>query len=127
MEFTVEEIIQTSPERLYNAWLDSDEHSEMTGGDALITDDPEDKFTAWNGYIWGTNLELRPFEYIKQSWRTTDFEDEQDYSTLEIFFEKVDEGTKVIIKHSGLSENDEKYKQGWIDNYFIPMKKYFED
>ena len=126
MEFTVETVINVSPEKLYRAWLDSDEHSEMTGGDALITDELNDKFTAWNGYIWGTNLELKPHEYIRQSWRTTDFEEDQDYSTLEIFFEPTEEGTKIILKHSGLSENDEKYKQGWQDNYFIPMKSYFK-
>ena len=98
----------------------------MTGGDALITDDVDDKFSAWDGYIWGTTLELRENEYIKQTWRTQDFEDDQDYSTVEIFFEAVDEGTKITIKHTDLSDADEKYKQGWIDSYFTPMKEYFE-
>mgnify|MGYP006268100277 FL=1 len=126
MEFTVDTIINASPERIYEAWLDSDEHSDMTGGDALITDDVDDKFSAWDGYIWGTTLELRENEYIKQTWRTQDFEDDQDYSTVEIFFEAVDEGTKITIKHTDLSDADEKYKQGWIDSYFTPMKEYFE-
>ena len=126
MEFTVDTIINASPERIYEAWLDSDEHSDMTGGDALITDDVDDKFSAWDGYIWGTTLELRENEYIKQTWRTQDFEDDQDYSPVEIFFEAVDEGTKITIKHTDLSDADEKYKQGWIDSYFTPMKEYFE-
>jgi uncharacterized protein YndB with AHSA1/START domain len=30
MEFTVDTIIKASPERIYQAWLDSDEHSDMT-------------------------------------------------------------------------------------------------
>ncbi len=127
MEFTVETHIKAAPERIYNAWLDSDEHSDMTGGDALITDEIDDKFSAWDGYIWGTNLELKPYKYIKQSWRTVDFDDDQDFSTLEVFFEPENDGTKVRIKHSGLTYKDEQYKKGWFDNYFIPMKAYFEE
>ncbi len=126
MEFTVETIIKASPEKIYTAWLDTDEHSDMTGGEALITDDEDDKFTAWDGYIWGKNLELKPHEYIKQSWKTSDFDDDQDYSTIEVFFEPVEDGTKITLKHTGLTYKDEIYKKGWFDNYFIPMKKYFE-
>lgn len=126
MEFTVETIIKASPEKIYSAWLDPDGHSDMTGGDALITEDVDDKFTAWDGYIWGTNLELKKNEYIRQSWRTADFEEDQEYSTIEVFFEAVDEGTKITLKHSGLRESDEKYKDGWVENYFEPMKEYFE-
>jgi activator of HSP90 ATPase len=126
MEFTVSTFIKTSPETLYKAWLDSDEHSDMTGGEALITEDLDDKFTAWDGYIWGTNLELKPNEYIKQSWKTSDFDEDQDYSVVEIFFNAENDGTKLTIKHTQLTYKDEHYRQGWIDNYFNPMKAYFE-
>lgn len=126
MEFTIEDTFNVSPEQLYKAWLDSDDHSDMTGGDALITDEIDDKFTAWDGYIWGKNMELKPCEYIKQSWKTADFEDDQDYSTLEIFFQSEGAGTKLTIKHSGLRDEDEQYKEGWVDNYFVPMHKFFD-
>jgi activator of HSP90 ATPase len=127
MEFTLETFIKASPERLYKAWLDTDEHSDMTGGEALITDDPDDKFTAWDGYIWGKNLELRPHEYIKQSWKTSDFDEDQDYSTIELTFTPENDGTKIVLKHTGLTYKDDHYKKGWFDNYFIPMKSYFEE
>ncbi|MBV6645833.1 MAG: SRPBCC domain-containing protein [Cyclobacteriaceae bacterium] len=127
MEFTVETTIKTSAERLYNAWLDSDEHADMTGGDALITDEEDDKFTAWDGYIWGTTVELKANEYIRQRWRTADFRDLQEDSMVEIFFEEKGEETVVRIKHSNLMDDDDQYEQGWVDNYFIPMKAYFEN
>ncbi len=127
MEFTLTFHIKAPPKRIYTAWLDSDEHSDMTGGDALITEDVDDKFTAWDGYIWGKNLELIPGKYIKQSWKTADFDDDQDYSTLEVTFDEEDDGTKITLKHSELTYKDEHYKQGWFDNYFNPMKDYFED
>jgi uncharacterized protein YndB with AHSA1/START domain len=127
MEFTLEEYFEASPETIYKAWLDSDEHSEMTGGaDALITDEVGEPYNAWDGYIWGKTLELKPNEFIRQSWRTDEFEDEQPYSFIEITLKPEGSGTRLTLKHAGLSENDEKYKQGWVDNYFVLMKKYFE-
>lgn len=125
MEFTLEEFIEANPAEIYNTWLDSDSHTDMTGGDALITDEIGEPFNAWDGYIWGKTLDLKPNEYIKQSWRTVDFDDDQEYSQVEIFLQPEGDGTRLVLKHTGLTDQDEKYKQGWIDNYFKPMKDYF--
>ena len=38
VEFEVSDVIPASPDKVYSAWLDSDEHSAMTGGFARITD-----------------------------------------------------------------------------------------
>ncbi len=128
MEFVVETTIKASPERIYSAWLDSDAHSAMTGSIAIITQDVGDKFTAWDGYIWGTTLELQPNRYIKQTWRTTDFSEEQEPSLVEIFFDADGAGGTILkIKHSALTDADGDYEQGWVDYYFDPMKMYFED
>ena len=125
MEFTIETIIPAVPFQVYQAWLDSDQHSQMTGGGALIT---EDKFSTWDGYIWGTNLELKPHEYIKQTWRTSEFADDQANSIVEIFLEEHDNvHTLLRLHHSELTEDDIKYKQGWEEHYFTPMKAYFSN
>lgn len=127
MEFTLVEIFRVTPKQLFEAWLDSDQHSSMTGGQAFITEDEGDPFNVWDGYIWGKNLELRPYEYIRQSWKSVDFADGQDYSTLEITLEEIPNGTRLTLRHSDLLESDEHYKQGWIDHYFQPMHAYFAD
>jgi activator of HSP90 ATPase len=126
MEFTVADTFNCSPDRLYEAWLDSEDHSDMTGGDALITDEVDDPFTTWDGYIWGRTLALKRNEYIKQSWKTEEFEEDQDFSTIEVFFSSEGDKTKVTIKHSGLTDKDVQYEKGWIDNYFKPMHAYFD-
>ena len=56
MEIELTAIFDSTPNAVYNAFLDSDEHSEMTGGQALITEDEGDKYSAWDGYIWGPYL-----------------------------------------------------------------------
>ena len=99
----------------------------MTGGDASCTKRKNSTFTAWDGYITGTNLELKENSYIKQAWRTVEFKEEQPDSILEISLTAKGKGqTLLTLVHSALSVNDNKYKQGWIDSYFNPMKEYFD-
>ncbi len=49
------------PGEVYAAWLDGAQHAAMTGGGAAECDPIVGRrFTAWDGYIDGTNLELDP-------------------------------------------------------------------
>lgn len=125
VEFEVSDFIPAAPDRVYSAWLDSDEHTEMTGGHARVSSIVGGKFEAWDGYIQGTNLELEPSGRILQLWRTSEFEDDDQDSLLEILFESVENGTSVIIRHTRLPEHGMQYQQGWRDSYLTPMKAYF--
>ena len=118
--------LQASPEQIYGAWLNSKEHSAFTGGKAKATLKKGGKFSAWNDYISGKNLELEPFKRIVQSWRSADFPVDAKDSLLEIILEKAGRGTKITLIHSNIPEGQaESYKKGWKDFYLVPMKKYF--
>ncbi len=127
IQFEVSDLIPAAPEDIYNAWLDSEKHSTMTGGQATVSSKVGDTFVAWDGYIQGRNLVLELPGRILQSWRTTEFDDSDQDSLLEILFDTAGDGTKITIRHSNLPEHGMQYKQGWIDAYFIPMKTYFGD
>ncbi len=119
-------LLDELPETIYNAWLSSEKHSEFTGGEAIIDPQVNGKFTAWDGYIEGTTLELQPYSKIVQAWRTTEFPENSRDSKLELDFELVGTQTKLILIQSEIPEGQaEEYKQGWIDYYFEPMQKYF--
>ena len=47
-----------SPSEIYNALLDSKEHSAMTGALAECSNKVGDDFAAWDGYIIGVNKSL---------------------------------------------------------------------
>ena len=115
IEFEVADLIPASPDTIYNAWLNSEEHSNMTGGSARVSSKVGDSFDAWNGYIQGENLELEPSKRILQKWRTTEFEDSDD-SLLEVLLEPEGDGTRITIRHSNLPDHGMQYKQGWVDN-----------
>lgn len=125
IKFEVSDLIPANPEIVYSAWLNSEEHSLMTGGSAQVSNKVGESFEAWDGYIQGKNLELEPQKRILQLWRTSEFEDSEKDSTLEILFEPEGGGTRVTIRHSDLPQHGIQYQQGWIDSYFIPMKEYF--
>tara|TARA_Y100001972_G_C7665463_1_gene336346 strand:+ start:4791 stop:5186 length:396 start_codon:yes stop_codon:yes gene_type:complete len=110
---------------LYTAWLNSKPHSEMTGGEAHCSDTEGEKFTAWDGYIEGTNISLNPHKEIIQKWRTADFKDSDPDSTIKIEFEETSNGCLMTLTHSEIPEGQPDYHQGWIDNYLEPMKDHF--
>jgi activator of HSP90 ATPase len=83
------------------------------------------EFEAWDGYIRGSNLELDDAKRIVQSWRTLEFNDDEPDSRLEILLEPVGNQTKLTLRHTGLPPNGGQYEQGWVENYFEPMKEYF--
>ena len=126
VEFRISNLISAPPEELYHAWLDSEVHSKMTGGKAEISDQVGGKFSAWDGYIKGENLELNPPLRILQKWRTTDFQEEDPDSLVEITFIAEGKKTRITIRHTELPPHGMKYQQGWIDAYFDPMKSYFK-
>jgi hypothetical protein len=127
----------------------------MTGGGAEVSDKTGEAFEAWDGYISGVNLELEPpstpqgengrqksgVEFaaqtprqsgaaalharILQAWRTVEFADDEEDSLVEIRLEAVEDGTRLTLHHSQLPAHGAQYEQGWIDNYFEPMKAYF--
>ncbi len=128
MEFTLKHEFNCSKDLLFKAWLNSEQHSEMTGGEANITDKEGENFSAWDEYISGENLILIPNSYIKQSWRTSQFSYNQEDSIIELFFEEIKVGiSQLTLKHSNLtdSDSDNGYKKGWLDHYFKPMSQYF--
>ena len=125
MDFTIKTRIKAPVSTVYSAWLNSDEHAAMTGGEATASNEVGGSFTAWDGYIWGKNLEIELNKRIKQTWRTSEFSDDEEDSFLELLFSDEDGDTEITLIHTNLPAHGEQYKQGWEDHYFSPMRAYF--
>jgi uncharacterized protein YndB with AHSA1/START domain len=122
---TLWEIFPASPREIYEAWLSS-AHGKMVGSTATVDPRVGGAFTAWDGYIRGTTLELEPYRRIVQAWRTTEFSAPSPDSRLELLLEQVEGGTRLTIRHTEIPEGlSASLEQGWIDHYFRPMKEYF--
>jgi len=119
--------LPTSPSILFNAWINSKEHSAFTGDSASCSNQEGGKFLIANEYISGRNLELNYPNRILQSWKTKDFPESAENSFIEVFFTDSTKGCRLKIKHSNIPEGQgEKYKEGWKEFYFKPMKEYYK-
>ena len=124
--FTVSTVLPVSPKQIYEAWLSSVGHSQMTGSQAEVEARSGGAFKAWDGYIWGKILELESNHRIIQSWRTSEFPENDSDSCVEILLEEVTDGTKITLIHTDIPNGQgEGYKQGWEDFYFNPMHSHF--
>jgi len=119
-------IIPASPLDVYEAWLDSESHSQMTGAEARMSDKIGADFSAWDDDVRGRNLELVPGERIVQAWRTSKFTGENEDSIVTITLEKADDGTLLTLVHSNVPDEQRHNEEGgWESNYFAPMRAYF--
>jgi activator of HSP90 ATPase len=119
-------VIPAGADVIYKAWMSAKEHGAMTGSPATVVAKVGGRYTAWDGYISGTTLELAPAKRIVQSWRSTEFPSDVPDSRLEVELFPVKGGTRVTLKHSDLpTGSSAEYKKGWIDYYFTPMEEYF--
>lgn len=125
-KFELTIILPAKARDIFDAWLSSEGHSAMTGSPAKVDGQEGGAFSAWDGYILGRILEIIPARRIVQAWRTTEFPEDASDSRVEILLEDMNIGTKLILSHSGMPEDQvESYKKGWDDFYFRPMKEYF--
>ena len=116
----------TTAQRLYTAWLNSEEHGNFTGGEANIDAIVGSEYSAWDEYITGKILELEPGRRILQTWRTSEFEDSDEDSLLEILLSDTDNGCLLTLKHWDIPAGQGKsYEAGWEEHYFSPMRSYF--
>ncbi len=106
--------------------MDSAKHAEFTGGEAHISREVGGKFSAFDGYSQGVNIELVPDHKIVQSWRAGDWP-EDHYSKATFIIEEDKGYTRLTFMQSGVPEDRyDDIAQGWQDYYWEPMKKMLE-
>jgi activator of HSP90 ATPase len=123
----LEVVLPVSPKKIYDAWLSSQGHSKFTGAKAKIEPTVGSNFSAWDDYISGKILALDPGKRILQSWRTTEFNENDPDSMLEVLIQPEDNKTRLRLRHWNIPEGEaSKYEEGWQEFYFRPMKEYFK-
>ena len=119
--------IGSTPDKVYDALMDSKSHAAITGSSAKMSSVVGGKFTAWDGYIIGKNLELVKGKKIVQEWSTTEWPKGYPPSHLEITLTKSKEGTTLKMVHSRVPASQRAdYAEGWRDYYWKPLRAYFE-
>lgn len=121
---------KASPNRVYDALLDSKRFSDFTGGAAARIDrEAGGAFSCFGGVITGRNIELLPDQRIVQAWRVGNWPD-GIYSIVKFELQAHGSETRLVMDHSGFPEhlrahlNGEESDGGWQRQYWEPLKKY---
>ena len=121
-------VIGSTPDRVYDALMDSKSHAAFTGSPARMSSVVGGKFTAWEGYILGKNLQLVRGKKIVQEWSTTEWPKGYPPSRLEITLTKSKDGTILKMVHSKVpAEQRDDYAEGWRSYYWAPLKTYLSE
>ncbi len=116
---------RSPPHAVFEALLDSRRHSDFTGDKARISRKVGGTFSTFGGYATRKNLKIEREKVLAQSWRTTDFEDEEPDSTITFRFSKEGKGTRLSFVQSGVPDRlAADLAQGWKDFYWAPLKAY---
>lgn len=114
---------KASAHDVYEALMDSKKHTVFTGGVAKISRKVGGEFSVYDGYAVGKNLELTPDKKIVQMWRASDWEKGHE-SKVVFGIESTKIGCKLTFVQTNVpAEHFSSIKQGWIDFYWVPMKK----
>jgi activator of HSP90 ATPase len=117
---------KVSPQRLYEALLDSKQFSSFSGRAAEISQSVGGPFSLFDKHIVGQNVELVPNQRIVQAWRVVDWP-AGIYSIARFEFKPQGEGTKLVFDHTAFPEDlKEHLAEGWQTNYWNLLTKYFK-
>jgi len=114
-----------TPQKLYEALLNSKQFAEFSGRSAEINREIGGAFSLFKGHIVGRNVELVPNERIVQAWRVVTWP-EGAYSIVRFGLKPQRSGTRLVFDHIGFPEGlHDHLAEGWEENYWSLLKKYF--
>jgi activator of HSP90 ATPase len=117
--------LPATPDRLYDMYLDPEQHSAFTGAPVTIAAHPGAEFQAFHGALSGTILHVEPKRLIVQKWRSVNFPAEAVDSVLVLTFWPEGKGTRIELVHVNVPEEDfAGISEGWVKFYWNPWRAY---
>lgn len=129
---TIEQTVtfDASPRDVYRAYVDAKQHATFTGEKASLQAKPGGKMSAWDGYVSGEMLVLRPSQRIVQTWKSMNWPKGAAESILDIRLLPKGEKTELTMVHSGIPATPASlakgFTTGWYRSYWQPMRAYFK-
>jgi activator of HSP90 ATPase len=119
-------IFPAPPEKVYELLLNSKELTVMHGAKTTMSKKPNGKFSVFDGYCHGYNIDLVENKKIEQAWH---FKEEgwpeEHYSICTFTLRPVAKGTKLVLTQKGVPAHKfESLQAGWKTYYWYPLLQY---
>lgn len=128
VELVHEVQIDAPIQEVYTAFLNSEQHGEMTNSNVVIKAEEGAQYTAGDGYVHGEILVLVPLRKIKKTWIADEEDWPEGHESQVVFdFHEYDGGTRLEFRHLNLPKKvAPQINEGWFTYYWKPISKYFE-
>jgi activator of HSP90 ATPase len=116
------------PDTIYNLIMDEKKHAAFTGSKATMSTKPNGKFSVFDGYCQGYNIELVKGKKIVQAWHfAEDGWPDDHYSICNFELEKVGDKTKLRFLQTNIPEHKvDTLRDGWKQFYWDAIKTYLK-
>jgi uncharacterized protein YndB with AHSA1/START domain len=123
--------VPASPDAVYRSLTDPTLHTAFTGTACSGNPVVGGTFLAGGGYIHGKYVELLPAQHVVAEWKTTEWPHGAPPSRVDIRLVPSSagpaHGCELTLTHSDVPLHQaEMYRQGWIDSYWQPLRRSFE-
>jgi activator of HSP90 ATPase len=123
-------VLLASAERLFDMYLDPEQHGAFTGTPVVIGAQPGATFSAFGGQLSGSILAVLPHRLIIQSWRSTKFLSDDPNSTLILSFATSGPDAtsgRIDLIHLDVPAHDyQDVVAGWEKYYWRPWRAYLQ-
>ena len=123
-------VLPATADVLFAMYLDPARHGAFTGFPVNIREEPGAAFRAFDGQLTGTMLCVVRPHLVVQSWRSTNFADDDPDSTLILLFSADMSNGKhgrIDLVHLDVPEHDyQGVSDGWHKYYWAPWRTYLE-
>lgn len=117
-----------SADDIYEYLINPKKLSKIVGGKASNSMKTQGKFSAYDDYIFGENIELVPGKKIVQNWSCQDFPDKHFSKVTIIITKKTEKTCEIDFTQENVPDDlYEDISQGWNEFYWEPIKDHLED
>lgn len=115
------------PEQLFDMYLDPLAHAAFTGMPVTVSMTAGSAFSAFNGVITGTILQVVPKRLIVQSWRSPYWGASDLESTLVLTFLPDNDGARIELTQVNVVDADfAGVSHGWEKYYWAPWREFLQ-
>ncbi len=120
--------LPATPETLFDMYLDPATHAAFTGFPVTIDRRPGAPFRAFDGSLSGMMLHVEPQRLIVQTWRSTNFADDDIDSVLVLSFWPEEGGARIELAQINVADRDfAGVSHGWEKYYWTPWRAYLQE
>lgn len=118
-------LLSAPPEIVFDGWLTPSIHGHYAEALVQMEPKPEGRYELWGGSVFGQFLDIQRPREIRMSWKTVDFLPNMLPTTVQLQFQRVPRGTRLLITHQNIPEPMlEQFRYGW-ESYYCPKMQQF--